>query len=121
MKVNSLAVAATLTASVGLTLGPATTAWAAGSGGTHHLMVKTSNAIHSIYITTQDSFGTPLAFCRALSSGSGWKDGHQDLWNSTPLTVTSFTSTNCTTGYSVRRSLTVPGSDGLTNLYVDLT
>ena len=121
MKIKTLSVTAALFAGVGLILGTAPTAWAAGSGGTHHLMVKTSNAIHSIYITTQDSFGTPLTFCRAVSAGSGWKDGHQDLWNSTPLTVTSFSSTNCTTGYSVRRSLTVPGSDGLDDLYVDLT
>ncbi|MCH5677903.1 hypothetical protein [Streptomyces gilvus] len=87
----------------------------------HHLMVYKPSAIHSVYINTTNPTGGSFAVCRTLSDGTGWVDGHFDLLDGAPLNLITFTSTDCTSGISISRNFTVPGSDGLANFWANMS
>jgi hypothetical protein len=92
--------------------------------GGHNLVVNTSPGIQSIYVTgiwgSSPLLAEPedKAYYR-LNPNPGWHDVGYLALNGTQLQVITFTSNNCTDGYTAKRVLTVPYNDGLRKVWVD--
>ena len=88
----------------------------------HHLMLKKTGDVRSLFYSTSNSAGAAITGCvERLPDSSGWVDGQRNFRNGEQATLITFTSWNCTDGYVKRRDLVVPGDDGLANWWVDMT
>jgi hypothetical protein len=94
------------------------------TSGAHYVMVKTSPGVQSIYVVGiwGDSpwIASPETKAyRWLSPTPGWHYTGFMALNETQLQVLTFTSPDCTYGYTAKRVLTVPSNDGLKIIWVD--
>jgi hypothetical protein len=115
MRRRLAAIATAVATTVGLVL---TVAPSASAAGMHHLMVYKPDYVNSVYISTVDGAGRSYTACSELGPwGEGWRDGQQELFDGRRVTLITFTSWNCTNGYTLRRDFTVPTNDGLRNFW----
>jgi hypothetical protein len=94
----------------------------------HFVTVKVTPDIHSVFVigiagnspitATSQSRVYPLA---QFPPSNGWVKTGYPAFNGTQLQVITFTSPDCTFGYTINKILTVPDVDGLTNVWVDAT
>ena len=92
--------------------------------GCHYVMVKTSPGVQSIYVVGiwGDSpwIASPETKAyRWLRPTPGWHYTGFRALNETQLQVITFTSPDCTYGYTAKRVLTVPPDNGLRIIWVD--
>jgi hypothetical protein len=104
-------------AAAGLVLTPAPHASAYTLTSQHHLMVYKPDYVNSVFVSTTDSHGGPASWCEELSWGEGWKDAHSEVFDGQPMTLITFSSWDCTAGYTLRKNFTVPRNDGLKNVW----
>ncbi|MCH5677904.1 hypothetical protein [Streptomyces gilvus] len=115
-------------AAAGIALGAAGSASAAAfptDGGSKNVMVKRASYIHSVYYNGEDFNGHPVTKCITLPAANT-----DPVWNSTgvpapdgsTLNLITFTSSDCSAGYTLSKWFTVPVHDtSLTNFWADMT
>jgi hypothetical protein len=93
------------------------------ASGSHHLKVKVAWNVRSVAVAI---VGSPYT-CVALPAPTNgdyarWEDGRVDLPNGVDVRVNKYTSTNCAgnTYWGGTRG-TVPGDDGLTSWWLDIS
>lgn len=117
---NRAKIAATsVLAAAGLALGCAAAPASAADAGLINLMVKTTG--RSVYISTLTPLGDSFERCRSLSAGSGWKDSKQNVYLDREVTLTTFTSSNCTDGFIDKRKFSVPASTSAANFWANMS